>query len=166
MVSIIIGALTFVIAVCVLLASITSWFKQSIPIEFGFLVNDKIVQQIELSTGDPAKPISLRFCNSGKCTLIGVTLNIRFHRPLKLSATKTALTIIPDKTDHGQTPDNRYYSILYKEIAMVGEEYKDFTVELNTQSMNIGTYTIGVTAYSTQQLDYKYKKSELSIFMK
>ena len=36
-------------------ASITSWFKHSIPIEFGFLVNGRIIQSIELSTGDPAK---------------------------------------------------------------------------------------------------------------
>ena len=92
---IIIGAVTFIVALHTFLASITSWFKRSIPIDFGFLVDERIVQQIELSTGDSAKPISLRFHNRGKCTLIVVVLDIRFFRPLKLSSTEKAITFIP-----------------------------------------------------------------------
>jgi hypothetical protein len=162
---IILAGATFLVAFLTFLASITSWFKQTISIEFGFLVDDAIVQQIELATGDPAKPICLRFRNSGKGTLTGVVFDIRFHRPLALSSTGEALSFIPGKTTHGRTPDNSYYLIRYSELEMVGDADMDFRVELNTQNMTPGTYKVGVTIYSTQQ-NSKYSKSELSILMK
>lgn len=162
---IIIAGATFVVALLAFLASVTPWFKQTIPIQFGFLMDDKIVQQMELSTGDPTKPIFLRFHNSGKGTLTGVVLDIRFYRPLSLSATGQALSFIPGKTTHGRTPDKSYYLIRYSELEMVGDEDMDFRVELNTQNQTPGTYNVGITAYSTQR-DQKYKKSELSIFIK
>ncbi len=51
-----------------------------------------------------------------------VVLDMRFHRPLRLSSTQQAVTFIPEKTVHGQTPDNRYYLIRYSEIDMVGKD--------------------------------------------
>jgi len=162
---IIIAAATFIVAFLTLLASVTSWFKQNIPIQFGFLVDDKILQQIELSTGDSAKPIFLRFRNSGKGTLTGVVIDLRFYRPLTLSGTGQALTFIPGKTTHGQTPDNSYYLIRHSELEMVGDQDMDFRIELNTQNKAPGTYKVGVTAYSTQQ-DYKYKKAWLFLLMR
>ena len=160
-----IAGATFVVALFAFLALVTSWFKQTIPIQFGFLMDDKIFQQMELSTGDPAKPIFLRFHNLGKGTLTGVVLDIRFYRPLLLSGTGQALSFLPGKTTHGRTPDKSYYLIRYSELEMVGDEDMDFRVELNIQNQTPGTYKVGITAYSTQQ-DHKYKKSELSIFMK
>lgn len=162
---IIIAAGTFIVALLTLFASVTSWFKQTIPIKFGFLVNDRILQQIELSTGDPAKPILLRFRNFGKGTLTGVVLDMRFYRPLGLSGTGQAVTFIPGKTIHGQVPDNSYYLIRHSELEMGGDQNMDFRVELNTQNMTPGTYKVGVIAYSTQEA-YKYKKAELSVSMR
>lgn len=164
-ISIFIGGATFIVALLAFLASVTSWFERTIPIKFGFLVNGRIVQQIELSTGDPAKPILLRFCNFGKGILTGVVLDMRFYRPLGLSGTGQALTFIPGKTTHGQIPDNSYYLIRHSELEMVGHQNMDFRVELNTQNMTPGTYKVGVIVYSTQQ-HYKYKKAELSISMR
>jgi hypothetical protein len=162
---IIIAGATFAVALLAFLASVTSWFKQTIPIQCGFLMDDKIVQQIAVSTGDPAKPIFLRFHNSAKGTLTGVVLDIRFYRPLSLSGTQQALSIIPGKTIHGRTPDKSYYLIRYSELEMVGDIDMDFRVELNTQNKTPGTCNVGITAYSTQQ-GQKYKKSELSIIMR
>lgn len=41
---IIIAGATFVVALLAFLGSVTSWFKQTIPIQCGFLMDDKIVQ--------------------------------------------------------------------------------------------------------------------------
>jgi hypothetical protein len=89
---------TLIVAVFTLLASTTSWFKPTIPIQFGFLVDGEINKQIDLSTGDKAKAIFLRFLNSEKATLTGVVLSIRFYRPLALSGTKHAIEFIPGET--------------------------------------------------------------------
>jgi hypothetical protein len=93
-----ISVATLIVAVFTFLASTTSLFKPTIPIQFGFLVNDKIAQQIDLSTGDKAKAILLRFQNSEKTTLVGVTLDIRFYRPLALSGTEHAIKFIQGET--------------------------------------------------------------------
>ena len=159
-----IGAGTLVVAVLTLLASVTDWFKRVIPIQYGFLVDNTIVGDLALSTGDPAKPILLRFHNSGQTTLTGVVLDIRFLRPLTLSGTQTALSFLPGKTTHGRTPDESYYLIRYSELEVVGKDNLDFRVELDTTGKSPGTYRVLVTAYSTQQ-DYKYKKLELTMRM-
>ena len=162
---IVLTAATFIVVLLTLFALITPWFKQGIPIQLGFLIDNRIVEQVELSTGDEAKPVILRFHNRGKGTLTGLVLDIRFHRPLALSGTGEALNVIPGKTIHGRPPDNSYYLIRYTELEMVGHQDMDFRVELNTQNKTPGTYKVGVTAYSTR-LDYKYKKVELSILMR
>ena len=163
----------------------SSWFKQTIPIQFGFLMNDKILQKIELSTGDPAKPIFLRFHNSERGTLTGVNLNIRFYRPLVLSGTKSAIDFIPGKTTyegftvisstsshsrgekffHGPSPDNAYYAIRYSELVMTGDEDIDIKVELNTKNIAPGTYRVGVITSSTQPI-YDLNQADLFISMK
>jgi hypothetical protein len=163
-VPIVLGAGTLAVAALTFLASVTNWFKRSIPIEYGFLVDDSIVKNLNLSTGDPAKPINLRFHNSAQTTLTGVVLDIRFLHPLALSGTQTALSFMPGKTTHARTADGSYYLIRYSELEMVGQDKLDFRVELNTQGKSPGTYKVLVTAYSTQQ-DYKYKKSDLFIRM-
>jgi len=162
---IIIGIATFTVALLAFLSSVTSWFKQGIPVEFGFLIDDKIVQYLELATGDPAKPLILRFRNIGKSTLTGIVIDLRFYRPLTLSGTEQALSVIPGKTIHGRPPDNRYYHIRYSELEMPGDESMDFRVELSTEKKVPGTYRVCATVYSTQQ-DYKYKKVDLSIQLK
>jgi hypothetical protein len=161
---IILGAGTLIVATLAFLATITDWFKKRIPIDHGFLLNGEIVNKLSLSTGDEAKPISLRFHNRGDTTLTGVILDIRFLKPLALSGTQAALTFIPGKTIHGRTEDKSYYLIRYSEIEMVGKDNIDFRVELNTKGKSPGMYKVLVTIYSTQQ-DYKYKKSELMINM-
>ena len=162
---IIIGVATLTVAIFTFLASVTSWFKRGIPVEFGFLIDDKIMQRIELSTGDPAKPLFLRFRNVSKSTLTGIVMDLRFYRPLTLSGTEQALSVIPGKTTHGRPPDNRYYHIRYSELEMPGDESMDFRIELSTEKKTPGTYRVCVTVYSIQQ-DYKYKKTDLSIQMR
>ena len=161
---IILGAGTLLVATLAFLATITDWFKKRIPIDYGFLLNEAIVNKLNLSTGDEAKPISLRFHNEGETTLTGVILDIRFLKPIVLSGTQKALTFFPGKTTHGQTEDKSYYLIRYSELEMVGRDNLDFRVELNTKGQSPGTYKVVVTIYSTQQ-DYKFKKSELIIKM-
>jgi len=162
---IIIGVATLTVAILTFLALVTSLFKQGIPVEFGFLIDDKIVQHLELATGDPAKPILIRFRNVSKSTLTGIVMDLRFYRPLTLSGTEQALSFIPGKTTHGRPPDNRYYQIRYSELEMPGDESMDFRIELSTEKKTPGTYRVCVTVYSAQQ-DYKYKKSDLSIQMR
>ena len=155
---------TLIVALLTFLASITDLFKKSIPIDYGFLFDGETVDKLGLSTGDPAKPVVLRFRNSSKCTLTGVVLDMRFHRPLRLSATNRALAVIPGKTEHAKAQDNSYYHIRISELEMFGEENFDYRVELDTKGINPGTYRISVTAYSTQQ-NYKYKKCDLVVDM-
>lgn len=162
---IIIGMATLIVATLTFLASVRSWFKQGIPVEFGFLINNKIVQRIEIATGDPAKPLLIRFQNVSKSTLTGIVMDLRFYRPLGLSGTGQALSVIPGKTTHGRPPDNKYYHIRYSELEMPGDESMDFRIELSTENKTPGTYRVGITVYSIQQ-DYKYKKAYLLIHMK
>jgi len=161
---IILGSGTLIVATLGFLATITDWFKKRIPIDYGFLLNGEIVNNLSLSTGDEAKPISLRFHNRGDTTLTGVILDIRFLQPIGLSGTQAALTFLPGKTIHGRTEDKSYYLIRYSEIEMVAKDNIDFRVELNTKGTSPGMYKVLVTIYSTQQ-DYKYSKSELIINM-
>lgn len=179
---------TLIIAFLMLLITLpitSSWFKQTIPIQFGFFMDKKIHQKIELSTGDPGKAIFLRFHNSEKEALTGVTLNIRFYRPLALSGTEHALEFIPgkatyegagytfstsnpsqgEKSFHGPSSDDTYYAIRHSELVMTGDEDIDIRVELNTQNITPGTYRVEVITYSTQP-GYKKKQGDLFISMK
>jgi hypothetical protein len=158
-----------ILQVCILLvatlgflAIITDWFKKRIPISCGFLFDEKIVDQLLLYTGDEAKKIILRFINKGETTLTGVILDIRFLKPLVLSATGTALIFYRGKPEHGRVEDGSYYMIKYSELIFLGKEKLDSPVELNTKGQLAGTYKVVVTIYSTQH-EYKLKKSELLI---
>lgn len=162
LVLIIITGGTFIVAVLTFFTSVTEWFKRSIPIELGFLIDDSVVTDLLLSSGDPEKPIFLRFCNYGRTTLVGLVFDIRFLHPLSLSGSPSALTLIPGKTVHGRVSDESYYLIRYSDIELVGLDKIDFRVELNTKGKTPGTYKVLVTVYSTQR-DYKFKKTELSI---
>jgi hypothetical protein len=155
---------TFVVASLAFLSRVTDWLKKTIPVSFGFLLNEQITTELVLATGDPAKPVSLRFHNSGKTTLTGVVLDIRFLKPIVLSATSRAITYIPGKTMHGRTSDGSFYHYQHSELVIAGHDSMDFRVELNTEGQSPGTYQVMVTIYSTQQA-YKYKKSTLSIVM-
>ena len=163
----IIAAATLVCAVFTLLAIVTDWFKRRIPLEYGFFRDDKIVTELKVSTGDPAKRILLRFHNSSKTTLVGVILDVRFLAPLVLSATQSAIVVPIDDKDpnppkHGRLADERCYWIRCSEVSMLGDANWDLRVELNTQVITPGTYKVRITVYSTQQ-NYKYKQSELMI---
>lgn len=155
---------TFVAAALTFLASVTDWFKREIPVEFGFLFNDSIVNKLDLSSGDAAKPISLRFCNTGRTTLAGLVFNMEFMEPISLSGTDKTLTLVPGKTVHGRIPDQNYYLIRYEDIMLLGQRQLDFRVELNTKDKSPGIFQVFVTVYSTQS-HHKFKKAELSIHM-
>lgn len=162
---IVISTSTLLIALLTFLSSITSWFKRTIPIQFGFLLNDQNVDKLDIATGDPAKTIILRFHNQGKTTLTGIILDMRFLSPLALSGTGKALSYIPGKTQHGRTSDGSYYLIRHSELELVGDDNLDLRVELNTRGKNPGTYKVIVTVYSTQQ-EFEFKKAELSLEIK
>jgi len=155
---------TCVAAVLTFLASVTDWLKREIPVEFGFLSNDSIVHKLGLSSGDSAKPISLRFRNTGRTTLAGLVFNIEFMDSISLSGTDRALTLVPGKTVHGRVADQKYYLIRYEDIMLLGQHQLDFRVELNTKDKSPGTSRVIVTVHSTQS-HYKFKKAELSIQM-
>ena len=162
---IILASCTLITAIITFLAQITGIFKKQIPLDYGFLVNDQIKNSLEVATGDPAKNIWLRFRNPKKNTLTGVVTDIHFIRPLTLSPTNEALTLIKDKTFHGKSEDNPYYQITHTELNIAGHQHMDFRVQLDTKGKSPGNYTVKVTAYSTQQ-DYKFKESDLTIIMK
>jgi len=163
---IVLAGATLIVATLTCLATITKLFKRKVPIDCGFLLDERIVKKLNLSTGDEAKPIFLRFRNSSKLTLTGVVLDMRFQRPLALSSTKTALAFIIGKTKHGRVSEsgNAYYHILLSELDIFGKGDFDYRVELNTKGKRPGKYTILVTAHSTPH-DYKYKKFKLYIKM-
>ncbi len=161
---VLLGAGTLLVALLTFLATVTDWLKSRIPIACGFLLNEKMVSELSLSTGDEAKPVFLRFHNKGETTLTGVVLDIRLLKPIVLSGTEKALTFIPGKTIHGRTENKGYYLIRYSELEMVGGDNLDSRVELNTKGQSPGTYKVLVTAYSTQN-DYKLRRSELMIVM-
>ena len=111
-----ISVATLIVAVLTF-ASTSSWFDPTIPIEFGFLVSDKISPQIDLSTGDPAKAIVLRFQNSKKTTLTGVKVDIRFYRPLALSGTEHAIKDVNEEAlalvaGRGETSKDQPWTVI------------------------------------------------------
>ena len=161
---IIIAVGTLLVAVLTFLALVTDWFKRTIPIEFGFRLDNSVVGELTLSSGDAAKPIFMRFHNSGQTTMIGLVFDIRFLLPLSLSGTDSALSHIPGKTVHGRVSDQSYYLLRYSDLELVGLGNLDFRVELNTTDKTPGTYKVLVTVYSTQR-DYKFKKTELFLIM-
>jgi len=163
--TLIFAGLAFAVALLSFLASVTSLFKHTIPVEFGFLFDNKIVQDLDVKTGDPAKNISLRFHNSAKSPLTGVILDVRVRQPLALSGTSEALSfstlnLLPEQIKHGRTPD--FYLIRLSEVNMIGDQNLDFGMELNTQGIRPGTYKIDVLISSLKQ-NYKDKKAELSV---
>jgi hypothetical protein len=118
--TLIVAVLTFV--------STSSWFKPTIPIEFGFLVDGEISPHIELSTGDKAKAILIRSKIIKNTTLVGVTLDIRFYRPLALSGTEHAIKFIQGE----RTIEEQALAL----VAGLGETSKDrgwAVIEGNTQ---------------------------------
>jgi len=158
-----IGLGTFSVALFTFLSIITDWFKRKIPLEFGFLLDNTTSTLLNLSSGDPAKPIFLRFHNTSKTTLTGIVLDIRIIRPLGLSGTDHALTTYtPGKTIHGRVPDNAFYHIRHSELVLFGNDKLEIRIELNTAGLTPGTYKIESTAYSSEQ-DFKYKMIELII---
>ena len=159
-----VGIGTLVAAVLTLLSSVTDWLKREIPVEFGFIFDNAIVDKLDLSSGDSAKPISLRFHNSSRTTLAGLVFNIEFLEPISLSGTGTALTLVPGKTVHGRVEDQGYYLIRYEDIMLLGHRQLDFRVELDTRDRSPGTSKVLVTVYSTQS-HHKFKKAELAIHM-
>jgi len=161
----ILAACTLITSILTFFAYVTGLFKRKIPLDYGFLVNDQIKSSLEVATGDPAKNIYLRFRNPKKNTLTGVVTEIRFIRPLSLSSTDEALTLIKGKTFHGKPEGNPYYWIMHTELKISGHQHMDFRVQLDTKGKSPGIYTVKVTAYSTQQ-DYKFKESGLTIIMK
>lgn len=157
---------TFIVALLAFLAQVTNWFKPSIPIDFGFLVDNKIQKNLELATGDAAKPIILRCHNNSQMTIRGLVIDIQFLKPLALSGTGTALTVPTTGTlIHGRSEDKSFYLISYSGLDLLGEGNLDFRVELNTTDQTPGTSTVQVRINSIRQ-DYKYKKLNLSIKMK
>ena len=158
---ILIGLGTFSVALFTFLSIITEWFKRKIPLEFGFLLDNATTTQLNISSGDPSKPIFLRFHNTSKTTLTGVVLDIRIIRPLRLSSGR-AVTYIPGKTIHGRSPGNAFYHIRHSELVLFGNDTLDFRIMLNTSGLTPGTYRIESAAYSSEQ-NFKYKKIELII---
>ena len=131
------------------------------------MLNERVLDELDISSGDPAKPIQFRLHNKSKRTLTGVVIDIRFLQPLALSGTNTAisfqpLSFKPGKTIRGRIQDGSYYLIRFTELEIVGHTNLDLKVELNTTNKSPGTYTIIVTVYSTQQ-DFKYGKEEIQV---
>ncbi len=155
-VNFILGALSF-------LGKFTDWFKREVPLDFGFLSNDKIVDVLSISTGDPAKLITFRFRNESKITLTGVTLEIRIFRPLVLSPTGSAIRDIDSgRTKHGREKGNKYYYIIHSDLVIGGHYGIEKRVELNTQNITPGIYKVEILAFTTLQ-SYKYSRKRLSL---
>ena len=162
---IVIGIATFVTALATFLNSVFDWFRRRLPVRFGFLLNDKIVDQLQVASGDPAKPIHLRLHNFSKTTLTGVVLDMRFLRPLALSATDKALSIIPGKTAHGHIEAENHYWIRHSDLVIPGDDHLNFGVELNTKGISPGTYRVLVKMFTTMEI-YKIRETELKITLK
>ena len=156
----IVGAGTFVVALLTLLAAVTGLFRRTIPVDCGFLIDESNVTDLKVATGDSAKPVVIRLWNRAKTTVTGLVLDMRFLRPLSLSATNTALVLPTGKTTHGRVEDGSYYLVRHTDFDLFPEETLDYRIELNMSGVSPGTGHVLVTVYSTQQ-DYKYLKSEL-----
>ena len=153
---------TFLVAMLAFLASVTDLFKKLIPVEIGLYSDQKLMEELALSSGDSAKPLILQLKNNSKLTLTGVVLELKLMRPLSLSGTETALTSIPGKTVHGRFNEAGYYLIRYSDLELRGQELIDFKIELNTNEKNPDTYFIRSTVFSTQK-EYKIKEVELRV---
>jgi hypothetical protein len=143
----------------------TDWFKCEIPIEFGFLLNDKIVSELSIPVGHPIEPIIFRFRNHKRITLTGVSYEIRIYRPLKLSSTGQAIrytNIIGDKLMHGPSEENKCYWIHQSKLDIGGHRAVNLRVELNTGNITPGTYRIEIDCHTTLR-EYKYKRETLSL---
>ena len=95
-----------------ILPFLSNFIKVEIPLEFGFLSNNKIFDELSLPVGHPLNLITFRFRNNKKTTVTGVSYEIRIYRPLVLSSTGSAIRytdIIGDKIKHSQSEDNSYY---------------------------------------------------------
>ena len=153
---------TFVVAPLALLASTTSLLKRRVPVECGFLLDKAIQPQLNVSTGDSAKPITIRLRNRASTTLTGLIFDARFLDPLVLSGTSSALVLPLGDNVHGRVADGSYYLIRHSGFNLAPEEHLDFRIELNLAGASPGTGHVEVTVYSTQQ-DYKYRKLDLPV---
>ena len=144
---IIIASLTLFFTVLLFINSITSWFKKKVPIKFGFIYNDHIVDTLEVNSGDSEKVIQFRFLNTTESTIKDIIIEFKMIRPLSLSGSNHALTV-SSNTKHGPSKGNMYYLIEYSDLIFLGKKYKDFKVELNTKGKSPGDYRIAVNVYS------------------
>lgn len=152
---------TLIVAFLTLLASTTSIFKRRIPVNYGFVYDNKIVDSLNISSGDPEKPIGFRIENRKSHTLTDLIIDIKILRPLSLSATKSALAMF-GQTRHGPSKNNEYYSIRYFDILLYAKQEIDFTIELNTTKKKPGSYLISTSIYSKND-KYRFKNFILNI---
>lgn len=156
----VIAAATLLVAVLAFLAVVTDWLKRTIPVEVGFLHDESVVVELPVSTGDKAKPITIRIHNKAKTTVTGLVLDMRFLKPLSLSGTGTALSMPLGDSVHGRVPDGSYYLVRYSAFDLFPDQSLDFRVELNLTDTAPQAGRVRTTVYSSQQ-DYKYRKADL-----
>ncbi len=157
---VIITALTLIVVILSFLAQITDWFKTQVPIRFGFLYNNQIVDRIPISSGHNQKPIFLRFENLKKVTLTGIIIEMRFLNPLALSGSDRALGVFPGKTIHYRVPDRSYYLIRHTDLSFLAREKNDLRIELNTVDISPGTCEVEVNIHSNAG-EFKSKQANL-----
>lgn len=162
MLLLIITFVTLLITYLIFANSITYWFKPKIPIKFGFKINNQILNKLEVQSGDPNKRIILHFKNKESITLSNIVIDIKFHRPLSLSGSNTAITIIPDHTSKNRS--EKYYNLTYYDIPFYPEDTRDFPTEIDTDR-KLGKYKISVLLYSIND-KYKKKKKDLILSIK
>ncbi|MBC8489506.1 MAG: hypothetical protein H8D45_26100 [Bacteroidetes bacterium] len=138
-------------------------FKKKVPIKFGFKINDQIVSKMEVTSGDPEKRIIISFKNKERFALTSIVFDIKFHRPLSLSGTDHALTIMKNRTSTESS--DKYYKITYFDIPIYPDEPRDIPTELNTKGKVPGDYKISVSVVSTND-KYKKKKKDLILSIK
>jgi hypothetical protein len=148
-----------------ILPFLSNFIKGEIPLEFGFLSNNKIVNELSIPVGHPIEPITFKFRNNKKITLTGVSYEIRIYRPLVLSSTGSAIRytdMIGDQIKHGKANDNSYYWIHQSKLDIGGHRGVDLQVELNTENITPGTYRIEIDGQTTLR-EYKYKRERLTL---
>ncbi len=151
--------MTLIISYLIFANSTTSWFKPEIPVDFGFWVDEKLKKKIIVSSGDPEKRLILRFINKRSNTISNVVIDIKFIRPLALSGTNTALTVVEGHTK--RISNDKYYNLTYLNIPFYPNEKREFPTEINTNK-KFGKHKVLVSIFSTND-KYKVKKKVLKI---
>ena len=159
MLLLIISFVTLIITYFIFANSISNWFKPEIPVDLGFWVDEKLKKRIIVSSGDPEKRLVLRFINKRSNTISNVVIDIKFIRPLALSGTNTALTVVEGHTN--RTRSDKYYNLTYLNIPFYPNEKRDFPTEINTDK-KFGKHKVLVSIFSTND-KYKVKKKVLRI---